>query len=130
MNIAEISARHDTIDMLNYPANIYAIEPIKRSMKKIVNVAHLINKIKKSQATWKDWLGLVEVCLTVVFISFIQAILIFKALVAVLDIKDRLIEIGGGSDLPIVTKVSKERHKNSLLTYRSTKWLERTFLSS
>lgn len=63
MDIAEISARHDAVEMLNYPANIYAIEPIKRSMKKIVNVSHLCNKIKRSQATWRDWQSLVEVCL-------------------------------------------------------------------
>lgn len=60
-NIREISYRHESIDRLNYPANQYAVEAIKRSMKGIGNLGHHCAKIRKSRGTWRDWQKVVEV---------------------------------------------------------------------
>lgn len=64
-NIDEISARHDSIDMLNYPDNQYSVDSVRRALKQVANVGFLLAKIRRSNVTWRDWAKLLDVSVLV-----------------------------------------------------------------
>jgi DNA mismatch repair protein MSH5 len=60
-NIDRINARLDAVQLLSSHEYTGPRQNIKRDMKNIKNIGGFCLKIKSGRASWKDWLGLVEV---------------------------------------------------------------------
>lgn len=72
-------------------------------MKQVGNVGGICMKIRKNRGTWRDWRKIMDASLN--FSFRLEGMADGQALIATMEVKDRLNEIGVGTNLPIVERV-------------------------
>jgi len=78
-------------------------------MKQVGNVGGICMKIRKNRGTWRDWRKIMDVRSSHLLYMIVGRA-DEQALLATMEVREKLCEIGVGTNLPIVERVSPLLH--------------------